>query len=114
MTSTSASQMASLALVLASRVEVTSVQLRTLASTEMRRGGPLAVGGEASWTSGEQDVLTLLDVLAPREAWARWMWPLPCGWNWQVWDETLPLPLTLAVALTNWQVCDGTLPLTQP
>ena len=34
MTSTSASQMASLALVLASRVEVTSVQLRTLASTE--------------------------------------------------------------------------------
>ena len=56
----------------------------TLASTEMRRGGPLAVGGEASWTSGEQDVLTLLDLLAPREAWARWMWPLPCGWNWQM------------------------------
>lgn len=58
----------------------------TLASTEMRRGGPLAGGGalEASWTSGEQDVLTLLDLLAPREAWARWMWPLPCGWNWQM------------------------------
>jgi hypothetical protein len=75
----------------------------------MRRGGPLAVGGAASWTSGEQDVLTLLDVLAPREAWARWMWPLPCGWNWQVWDGTPPLALALALALTNWQVWDGTL-----
>ena len=57
---------------------------RTLASAEMRRGGSLAVGGEASWTSGEQDVLTLLDLLAPHEAWVRWMWPLPCGWNWQM------------------------------
>ena len=78
----------------------------------MRRGGPLAVGGAASWTSGEQDVLTLLDVLAPREAWARWMWPLPCGWNWQVWDGTPPLALALALALNNWQVWDGTPPLT--
>jgi len=78
---------------------------RTLASTEMRRGGPLAVGGEASWTSGDQDVLTLLDLVASREAWAGWMWPLPCSWNWQMCHSIIASEGGAGFAAANDDTC---------
>ena len=57
---------------------------RALASPLLRRDGPLAEGGEASWTSGDQDLLVLLELLTPSRDWNRWMAPLECSWNWQL------------------------------
>lgn len=58
-----------------------------LDSKLLRRGGPLAgdSSGAASWTSGDQDLLVLMEMLAPSaHVWDTWMWPLPCEWNWQL------------------------------
>ena len=58
-----------------------------LDSKLLRRGGPLAgdSSGAASWTAGDQDLLVIMEMLAPSaRVWGTWMWPLPCEWNWQL------------------------------